>query len=155
MRRNIVITVIISLVFLALGAVFWQSYLRFGEACCDFGLSVAYYFCELFGVEYTFTPSVVEYSAVMQWDILLPSDFAGFTDAAGKYFSLLISGENFAGYWESVANGLESTAKILVVALPCVLLLVIIVRAMCRKTNTKHNHDTLPLRVFKWLARRT
>ena len=58
MRRNFVITVIISLVFLALGAVFWQSYLRFGEACRDLGLSVAYYFCELFRAEYTFTPTV-------------------------------------------------------------------------------------------------
>ena len=51
MRRNIVITVIISIAFLAFGAVFWQSYLRFGEACRDLGLSVAYYFCELFGEE--------------------------------------------------------------------------------------------------------
>ena len=155
MRRNIVITVTISLAFLAFGTIFWQSYLRFGEACRDFGLSVACYFCELFGVEYSFAPTVTEYSAVLQWEILLPSDFASFTDAAGKYFSLLISGENFAGYWESVANGLEGTAKILVVALPCVLLLVIVVRAMYRKTNTKHNYDTLPLRIFKWLARWT
>ena len=155
MRRNIVITVIISLAFLALGAVFWQSYLRLGEACRDLGLSVAYYFCELFGAQYSFAPTVTEYSAVMQWDILLPSDFAGFTDAAGKYFSLLFSGENFSGYWESVANGLGGAAKLLVVVLPCVLLLIIIVRAMYRRSNTKHNHDTLPLRIFKWLARRT
>ena len=155
MRRNIVISVIISLAFLALGAVFRQSYLRFGEACRDLGLSVAYYFCELFGIDYSFTPTVTEYSSVMQWEILLPSDFAGFTDAAGRYFSLLISVENFAGYWKSVANGLKGAAKVLVVALPCVLLLVIIVRAMYRKTNTKHNHDTLPLRTSKWLAKRT
>ena len=154
-KRNIIISVIISLVFLALGAVFWQSYLRFVETCHDLGLSAAYYFCELFSIDYSFTPTVTQYSAVMQWDVLLPSDFASFTDATGRYFSLLISGENFSGYWESMANGLEGTAKILVVALPCVLLLVIIVRAMYRKTNTKHNHDTLPLRIFKWLARRT
>ena len=154
-KRNIIISVIISLVFLALGAVFWQSYLRFVETCRDLGLSAAYYFCELFSIDYSFTPTVTQYSAVMQWDVLLPSDFASFTDATGRYFSLLISGENFSGYWESMANGLEGTAKILVVALPCVLLLVIIVRAMYRKTNTKHNHDTLPLRIFKWLARRT
>ena len=155
MRRNVIITVIISLAFLAFGAVFWQSYLRFGEACRDFGLSVAYYFCELFGVEYTFNPTVTEYSAVMQWDILLPSDFAGFTDAAGKYFSLLVSGENFAGYWTKVGSALEGVAKVLIIALPCVILLVIIVRAIYRRPNTKHNHDTLPLRFFKWLARRT
>ena len=154
-KANYAITVIISLVFLAFGAVFRQSYLRFGEACRDLGLSVAYYFCELFGVEYSFTPTVTGYSSVMQWDILLPSDFAGFTDAAGKYFSLLISGENFAGYWSAVGRVMGITAKVLIIVLPCVLLLVVIVRAMYRKTNTKHNYDTLPLRIFKWLARRT
>ena len=155
MRRNIVITVIISIAFLAFGAVFWQSYLRFGEACRDLGLSVAYYFCELSGAEYSFTPTVTEYSAVMQWDILLPSDFVGFTDAAGKYFSLLISGENFAGYWSAVGRVMGITAKVLIIALPCVLLFVVIVRAMYRKSNTKHNYDTLPLRIFKWLSKRT
>ena len=155
MRRNVIITVIISLVFFALGAVFWQSYLRFGEACRDFGLSVAYYFCELFGIDYFFTPTVTEYSAVMQWDILLPSDFVGFTDAAGKYFSLLFSGENFSGYWSAVGRILGIIAKVLIIALPCVLLIVVIVRAIYRRQNTKHNHDTLPLRIFKWLARQT
>ena len=154
-KANYAITVIILLVFLALGAVFGQSYLRFGEACRDFSLSVAYYFCELFGMEYAFIPTVTEYSAVLQWDILLPSDFAGFTDAAGKYFSLLISGENFSGYWSAVGRVLGIIAKVLIIALPCVLLLVVIVRAIYRRPNTKHNHDTLPLRVFKWLAKRT
>ena len=155
MRRNVIITVIISIAFLAFGAVFWQSYLRFGEACRDLGLSVAYYFSELFGADYAFTPTVTQYSAVMQWDVLLPSDFAGFTDAAGKFFSLLISGENFSGYWSAVGRVLRIIAKVLIIALPCVILLVIIVRAIYRRSNTKHNHDTLPLRVFKWLARRT
>ena len=153
MRRNVIITVIISLAFLAFGAVFRQSYLRFVEACRDLGLSVAYYFCELFSLDYSFTSTVTEYSAVMQWDVLLPSNFAGFTDAAGKYFSLLFSGGNFAGYWMKVGSVLEGVAKILIIALPCVILLVIIVRAIYRRPNTKHNHDTLPLRVFKWLAR--
>ena len=155
MRRNIVITVIISIAFLAFGVVFRQSYLRFVETCRDLGLSVAYYFCELFGVEYAFTPTVTEYSAVMQWDILLPSDFAGFIAAAGRYFSLLFSGGNFAGYWAKVGSALEGVAKVLIIALPCVILLVIIVRAIYRRPNTKHNHDTLPLRVFKRLAKRT
>ena len=154
-RFNIAVTVIISLAFVALGAVFWQSYLRFGEACRDFGLSVAYYFCELFGVEYVFTPTVTEYSAVMQWYILLPSDFVGFTDAAGKYFSLLISGENFSGYWSAVGRVLGIIAKVLIIALPCVLLFVIIVWAIYRRSNTKHNYDTLPLRIFKRLAKWT
>ena len=154
-KANYAITVIISLVFLAFGAVFWQSYLRFGEACRDLSLSVAHYFCALFSIDYSFTPTVTEYSAVLQWDILLPSDFAGFIDAVGKYFSLLISGENFSGYWSAVGSILGIIAKVLIIALPCVLLFVIIVWAIYRRSNTKHNYDTLPLRIFKRLAKWT
>lgn len=73
-RINIGVTFISSLVFLALTAVFWQSYARFGEACRDFGLSVAYYFCELFGLEYSFFPTVTQYSEVVKWQGILPSD---------------------------------------------------------------------------------
>ena len=73
-RFNIAVTLVISAIFLGLTAVFWQSYVRFGESCRDFGLSVAYYVCELFGIDYSFTPTVTEYSGVLQWEILLPSD---------------------------------------------------------------------------------
>ena len=104
-RFNIAVTVIISLVFVVLGVfVFGQSYVRFGEACRDFGLSVAYYFCVLIGIDYSFTPTVTEYSDVLQWDIILPSDLEGFTASAGNFFSLLIDGENFAGYWSAVGD---------------------------------------------------
>lgn len=41
-RFPISVTVFLSVAFLALTAVFWQSYVRFGEACKDFGLSAAY-----------------------------------------------------------------------------------------------------------------
>ena len=77
-RFNFAVTVIISLAFVALGAVFWQSYVRFAESCRDFGLSVAYYFCVLIGIDYSFTPTVTEYSEVLQWEIFLPSDLEGF-----------------------------------------------------------------------------
>ena len=103
-RFHISVTVILSLIFLALTAVFWQSYARFGEACKDFGLSVAYYFCELFGADYSFTPTVTKYSGVLQWEIVLPADLNGFTASAKEYFALLISGENFAGYWAKVGD---------------------------------------------------
>ena len=154
-RFNIIVTIVISAIFLGLTAVFWQSYVRFGESCRDFGLSVAYYVCKLFGIDYSFMPTVTEYSGVLQWEMFLPSDWAGFTASAKEYFALLISGGNFAGYWAKVGSVLAGMAKVLIIALPCVLLLVIIVRTMYRRANTKHNYDTLPLRIFKWLAKRT
>ena len=154
-RFNIIVTIVISAIFLGLTAVFWQSYVRFGEACKDFGLSVAYYVCELFGIEYSFTPTVTEYSDVLQWGIFLPSDLEGFTASAKEYFALLISGENFAGYWTKVGDVMLVVAKVIAVILPCVIVLILVIYRMYRQGNTKHNHDTKPLKAFKWLAART
>ena len=154
-RFNIAVTVIISLAFVALGAVFWQSYVRFAESCRDFGLSVAYYFCELIGIDYFFTPTVTEYSDVLQWEIFLPSDLEGFTASAGNFFSMLIDGENFAMYWSAVGNVMVVVAKIIAILLPCVLVLWLILWRMYRHGNTDHNRDTVPLRVFKAIAKWT
>ena len=153
--RNTVITIILSLAFLALTAVFWQSYARFWEACKDFGLSVAYYFCELFGIDYSFMPTVTEYSHVLQWEILLPADFDAFTASASSYFFLLIDGENFAGYWSAVGDIMLVVAKVIAVALPCFIALILVVFRMYKQGNTNHNQDTVPLRVFKTISKYT
>ncbi len=154
-RFHISVTVFLSVAFLALTAVFWQSYVRFGEACRDFGLSAAYYFCELIGIDYSFTPTVTEYSGVLQWEILLPSDWDGFTASAKEYFALLIDGENFAGYWAKVGDVMLVATKVIAILLPCVLVLILVIYRMYRQTNTKHNHDTNPLRVFKVISKYT
>ena len=153
-RFNIAVTVIISLVFVALGAVFWQSYVRFAESCRDFGLSVAYYFCELIGIDYSFTPMVTEYSDVLQ-EIFLPDDWHGFTASAGNFFSLLIDGENFVSYWSAVGNVMVVVAKVIAILLPCILVLWLVLWRMYRHGNTDHNRDTVPLRVFKAIAKWT
>ena len=152
-RFNIIVTVVISAIFLGLTAVFWQSYVRFGEACKDFGLSAAYYVCELLGIDYSFTPTVTEYSDVLQWEIFLPDDWEGFTTSAKEYFALLISGENFAGYWAKVGDVMLVAAKVIAILLPCVIVLLLVVVRMYRQGNTKHNQDTKPLRAFKVISK--
>ena len=154
-RFHISVTVIISLIFLALTAVFWQSYARFGEACKDFGLSVAYYFCELFGIDYSFMPTVTEYSGILQWEIVLPADFGTFTDSVVNYVSLFTDKENFAGYWSVVGDVLLVVAKAVAVILPCVMVLLLVVVRLYRQENTDHNRDTGPLNIFQWLAAKT
>ena len=53
---NICLSVLITAAFALLAVfVFSDSYLRFGEAVKDFGLSVGYYFCTLFGIEHHLT----------------------------------------------------------------------------------------------------
>ena len=150
---NICLSVLITAAFALLAVfVFSDSYLRFGEAVKDFGLSVGYYFCTLFGIEHNIVPSVTEYSSVMDWSILLPSDFEGFTSQSKSFFALLIDGENFASYWSKVGDVMLVLLKVVAIMLPCLLILWLVIWRLYKSGNTKHNKDTVPLRVFKKLS---
>ena len=156
MRRNIVITVFIFIGMALLGVfVFSDSYLRLGESFRDLGNSAAYYFCKLFGIENDITVTVNGYSDVFSWGTVLPEDFDEFKKSTGNYFALLFDAENFAGWGKSIAAFLEVALKVLLLALPCVFILIMLVKKLYKSGNTKHGKDTVPLKVFKWLARRT
>ena len=151
---NICLSVLITAAFILLGAfVFGDSYLRFGETAKDFGLSVGYYLCTLFGLDHDIVPSVTEYSSVMDWDILLPSDFEGFTSQSKSFFALLIDGENFASYWAKVGDVMLVLLKVVAIILPCLLVLGLVIWRLYKSGNTKHNKDTVPLKVFKSFSR--
>ena len=150
---NICLSVLITAVFALLAVfVFSDSYLRFGEAVKDFGLSVGYYFCTLFGIEHNIVPSVTEYSSVMDWSILLPADLEGFTSQSKSFFELLIDGENFASYWSKVGDVMLVLLKVVAIILPCLLVLGLVIWRLYKSGNTKHNKDTVPLRIFKKLS---
>ena len=151
---NICLSVLITASFAMLAVfLFSDSYLRFGEAVKDFGLSVGYYFCTLFGLEYNIVPSVTEYSSVMDWGILLPSDLEGFTSQSESFFALLIDGENFAAYWSKVGDVMLVLLKVVAISLPCLLILGTLIWRLYKSGNTKHNRDTVPLRIFKKLSK--
>ena len=151
---NICLSVLITAAFAMLAVfVFSDSYLRFGEAVKDFGLSVGYYFCTLFGLEHNIVPSVTEYSSVMDWGILLPSDLEGFTSQSESFFALLIDGENFAAYWSKVGDVMLVLLKVVAISLPCLLILGLLIWRLYKSGNTKHNRDTIPLRIFKKLSK--
>ena len=150
---NICLSVLLTAAFALLAVfVFSDSYLRFGEAVKDFGLSVGYYFCTLFGIEHNIVPSVTEYSSVMDWSIFLPSDFEGFTSQSKSFFALLIDGENFASYWSKVGDVMLVLLKVVAIMLPCLLVLGLVIWRLYKSGNTKHNRDTIPLRIFKKLS---
>ena len=151
---NICLSVLITAAFILLGVfVFESSYLRFGETAKDFGLSVGYYFCTLFGLDHDIAPSVTEYSSVMDWSILFPSDFEGFTSQATSFFSLLVDGVNFSGYWAKVGDVMLVLLKVVAIILPCLLILGLVIWRLYKSGNTKHNRDTVPLKVFKSFSR--
>lgn len=154
--RNTIITLLILIAMILLGAlVFTESYLRLAEAVRDLGTSAAYWFCRVFGMDTDVTPTVNDYSEVLSWGTVLPEDMSELTRKAAEYFSLLFSGENFLGWLSAVGGFMTGLAKVLLVALPCALVLVPIVRKLYRTPNNRHGKDTLPLKAFKGIARVT
>ncbi len=158
MRRvvNIVITIIISLGFLLLGYfVFSSSYLRFGETCKEFGESIAFYFCEIFGIEHNIAPGVNAPSEIVGNMITLPDNLDGFKENTQSFFSLFFSGENFVGWWGTVTETLATLSKVLVLLLPCLVGLCFVIKWLYGRINTRHNKDTVPLVVFKFISKCT
>ena len=158
MRRaiNIMVSVLISVNFVLLGVfVFSSSYLRFWETLTEFGQSIAYYFCEIFGIEHGIVPSVNAPSQVVGNMIKLPDNLDGFKENTQSYFSLLFNGENFVGWWQSLTGTLETLSKVLVLLLPCLIGLWFVIRWLYGRSNIRHNKDTVPLIVFKFISKCT
>ncbi len=141
---NIIFSAIVSVGFVLLGVfVFSSSYLRVFEAGGSLINSIKFYFCEIFGITHNTVPTVNSWSEVIEWDILLPSDFEAFKVSAVQFFELLADKENFIGYWSVVGDKSAVVAKVIAIALPCVLVFVFALKRLYANGNTKHNKDTL------------
>ena len=130
---------------------FQTSYLRMGEAFRDFGLSIKFFFCLLLGIPNYTMPTVNNFSDVMPWR-LIPEEWVAFWARVKDYFTLLFRGRNLKAYGEAFMGVTETIAKAGLVLLPCVLILAVAMKQLYRSSNTKHNHDTVPLVLFKRYA---
>ena len=151
---NILLTVALTATFILVGAfVFRTSYIRLFYACKDFGLSVAFYFCEMFGIKHSIIPTVITIPEVQLPQITLPTDIDGFKDNTSQYFSLLLSSYNFNGWLSHISGGIADFAKILVIILPCIIAFIFIIKALYKRENNNYGKDTVPLRAFKTVTR--
>ena len=152
----ITFTVLMSLLFIYLGVFhFNTSYTRFAETLGDIWNSIKFYVCELLGIVHTTPPTVELYSDVIKWDIFLPEDWQGFTVKAGAYFSLLFDANNFSEYWRLVGEKVGQFAKMIILLLPCIIAVVLLIKRLYSQNNNEHNKDTIPLKIFKWVANKT
>lgn len=88
-RLNIALTVALTIAFILLGTfVFRVAYCRTIEALIDLYVGFKYYFRVLFDLPTSGLPSVTDYSKVMEWTAILPSDFESFKVNATTYFSM-------------------------------------------------------------------
>lgn len=152
-RLNITLTIALTTIFILLGAfVFRVAYCRYKESLIDLYGSFKYYFCVLFGFPIDGIPSVAERSTVLKWDVILPADFETFKANCVSFFRLFVSKENFLS-WLNTAGGKAGVwAKIFAILLPCILAVIIAIKRLYAKGNTKHNVDTVPLRIFKKIS---
>ena len=155
-RLNIGLTIALTTAFILLGIFsFRQSYCRTFECLIDLYGGFKYYFCVLFDLPTKGLPSVTDYSKVMEWTAILPSDFDSFKVKATTYFSMLFSKENFLSWLSAVGLKASVWAKVLTIFLPCVVVLIIVVKRIYATPNTRHNKDTFPLRIYKVVTRYT
>lgn len=155
-RLNIALTVALTIAFILLGTfVFRLAYCRTFEGLIDLYGSFKYYFCVLFGFPIDSIPSVAERSKVLNWDVILPADFETFKANCISFFRLFISKENFLSWLSETGQKTGEISKIIIIILPCILALWIALKTLYKKHNTKHNIDTLPLRVYKTVTGHT
>ena len=139
-RLNIALTIAFTTAFILLGILtLRQSYCRTFEALIDLYGGFKYYFRVLFGFGAEGLPSVTDYSKVMEWTVILLSDFESFKVNATTYFSMLFSKENFLSWLSAVGTKASVWAKVLTILLPCIIALIIVIKRLyARKIGRAH-----------------
>ncbi|PWM71832.1 MAG: hypothetical protein DBX59_07890 [Bacillota bacterium] len=167
-----IICIAITLGFVALGVfLFFGSVGRIIESVRNFGLSVAYYFCELFGVPHNITPTVNNFPQIPFFDFLggsapsepsvpsvpsqgspsipLPETFDGFKEKWTTYWQTWATKDNFFAYLAWLSNALYYAALFVVVIVPALVVVYFLMRRLLRRENNDYDRDTKPLRIFK------
>ena len=156
------ICIAITLGFLAVGIFrFFDSIGRVIEGARDLGLSVAFYFCELFQIPHEITPTVNDYPKIPFFDFMggaqapeapIPDTFEGFTHLWATYWQRWATMENFLGYMSFLSRGLNFVCMFALCVLPFLLIAFLVLRKFAMTKNNDWGKDTKPLRIFKHIS---
>lgn len=167
-----IICILITLGFVALGIFrFFGCIGRIIESVRDCGLSVAYYFCEIFEIPHHITPTVNELPKIPFFDfpsqtpdvptvpavpsVPLPDNWEKFKIKWSAYWRLWATKENFFGYLSAVGNVLYIFSKVIVIIIPFILLVWLLLRRMLKTQNNDYDKDSKPLTIFKRITAHT
>lgn len=136
---------------------------RMIESVRDFGLSVGYYFCEMFEIPHTITPTVNELPKIPFFDFIqtstpstpLPDTAEGFQSTWARYWQLWATKNNFTGYLSFLGDLLYVICKVVVIILPFILAAYMYLKQCLKKENNDYDKDSRPLKAFKWLSAHT
>lgn len=158
-----VICVAVTIGFLACSVFIFSGALgRLIESCRDFGLSIAYYFSELFGIAGAVTPTVNDLPKVPFFpssgtsapSTSLPDTWTGFQNSWGEYWQLWATLDNFKGYLVLLGNITFVVCQVLVVVIPLIALLLVSLRRYMNTRNNDYDKDSRPLKAYKAIAQR-
>lgn len=161
-----IICVLITLGFIALGIFrFFGCIGRMIESVRDFGLSIAYYFCEIFETPHNITPTVNELPKIPFFDfpsqvpivpsVPLPADWEKFKTKWSAYWRLWTTKDNFFGYLSAIGNMSYVLSKVIVIIIPFILLVWIVFRRLLKTQNNDYDKDSKPLTIFKCITAHT
>lgn len=160
-----IICIIITLGFLACSVfVFPNALGRLIESCRDFGLSIAYYFAELFGFEHGITPTVNNLPVIPFFPLLpvpvapsvpslpLPSTWDGFMEKWAVYWHLWANLDNFKGYLYLLGQVVYVACQVLLIIIPLFIALYVGFKRYMQHENNDYDNDSRPLKAFKAIA---
>lgn len=167
-----IICILITLGFVALGIFrFFGCIGRIIESVRDCGLSVAYYFCEIFEIPHHITPTVNDLPKIPFFDfpsqtpdvptvpdvpsVPLPDNWEKFKINWSAYWRLWATKENFFGYLSAVGNVLYIFSKVIVIIIPFILLVWLLLRCILKTQNNDYDKDSEPLTIFKRITAHT
>ena len=132
------ICVVITLLFVLLAIFVFPSALgRIIESVRDFGLSIAFYFCKMFGIENSVTATVNDLPKMPFFDLpnmpsspvpSLPETFEGFKIKWQEYWKLIITARNIVGYFDFLGSLLLVVANVVLYVIPVIVIVYLIMK---------------------------
>ena len=161
-----IICIAITLGFLACAVFVFPSALgRIIEGVRDFGLSLAYYFCNLFGIENSIVPTVNDYPKMPFFenyggDIQLPvlsiaNDWEQFKADFVVYWNLWANLDNFKSYASFLGKILTAVCICVLFVIPFILILYFLFKRYLKSQNNDYDKDSRPLKAVKQISRYT
>lgn len=146
----ILIGLLLALLFYYLSP---SSLWRLCRALYDFAISIAYFFCVLFGIPSGIVPTINEIPPEVSSDInLLPADWDLFTVKLSMWGKSLLNGDTYGAYFSGFGGFLNFLLLFVLIAVPVFILVRVAFKRYCKQSNHDINKESKPLRCYKLIA---
>ena len=146
----------ITLISLTFGFLFPNGIPRLAETVRDLGLSVAYYFCEIFAPgNNPIRPTVLDMPswtwAEDVWEPLrlFPWTWEEFKVLWGNFWQLFIDRQNIVGYFTFLGDLLFYGSRFALLAVPLLMLVLMLLNSYKNKHCTDRHKKSTPLMIFE------